>query len=116
MPEIAEVEAVRKDLLRVLKGKRITTVSAVSDKLVLSGISAPELSRALKGRLVRGAGRKGKYFWLELDKKPWPLFHLGMTGRVECFKGEARSLEPPSKNPAADKFLKLALRTSNGGS
>ena len=30
-----------------------------------------------------GSGRKGKYFWLELDRRPWPVFHLGMTGNVE---------------------------------
>jgi formamidopyrimidine-DNA glycosylase len=36
-----------------------------------------------------GAGRKGKHVWLELDARPWPLFHFGMTGSFELYRKEA---------------------------
>lgn len=84
MPELPEVETVRRQLQKNLRGQRIADVQVDPEDRFLFAYVRPEaFRRALKGAKVTGSGRKGKYFWLELDRKPWPVFHLGMTGNVE---------------------------------
>ena len=84
MPELPEVETSRRRLHQVLRGKRLTQVIPdEDDRIVFDQASPADFRRALEGARVRGSGRRGKYFWLELDRRPWPVFHLGMTGNVE---------------------------------
>src|SRR5207237_407773 len=52
------------------------------DRIVYDQDSPERFRKAIEGARVTGSGRKGKYFWLELDRRPWPVFHLGMTGNV----------------------------------
>ncbi len=84
MPELPEVEATRLILEKKLKGLRITEVTPDrDDHIVFDQASPEEVSAALEGARVRKVVRRGKYFWIELDRKPWPVFHLGMTGHIE---------------------------------
>jgi formamidopyrimidine-DNA glycosylase len=52
---------------------------------------------------VTGAGRTGKHLWLELDRRPWPAFHMGMSGWFEVLGPDD---EPP-------RFWKLDLLAGN---
>lgn len=89
MPELPEVETVRRRTEKALKGKRLKEVHAEEgDRYLFAETPLASVKKALLGAKVRGSGRKGKYFWLELDRKPWPLFHLGMTGNVEIKLGK----------------------------
>lgn len=91
MPELAEVEAVRGHLDKILKGKRITDVEVDdSDKFLFMFAPAKDVVKALKGAKIKGSGRWGKYFWLELDRKPWPIFHLGMTGNIAVLSPKSK--------------------------
>jgi formamidopyrimidine-DNA glycosylase len=84
MPELPEVETARRRMERALRGKRLTEVLPHrSDTICFDGATPTEFRQALLGARVMGSGRKGKYFWLELDRRPWPVFHLGMTGNIE---------------------------------
>lgn len=84
MPELPEVETVRAKIVQAVKGQRITEVHAEeSDRFLFAFAPLKEVREALLGARIRGAGRKGKYFWLELDRRPWLLLHLGMSGNVE---------------------------------
>ncbi len=88
MPELPEVETSRRRVERVLKGKRLVEVLPdVDDRIVYDRDDPESFRSAVEGAIVRGTGRKGKYFWLELDRRPWPVFHLGMSGNVEIRKG-----------------------------
>lgn len=81
MPELAEVETVRERLKHNLRGQKITKVLLDADNGYLFAFAkAREVRKTLLRAKVTGAGRKGKYFWIELDRKPWALFHLGMSG------------------------------------
>lgn len=83
MPELAEVEAVRKQIVKQMVGHKIKKVVADdADKYLFAFVKIGDVKKALEGARVQGAGRKGKYFWLELDRKPWPIFHLGMSGNI----------------------------------
>ncbi|MEO8501555.1 MAG: DNA-formamidopyrimidine glycosylase family protein [Vicinamibacteria bacterium] len=103
MPELPEVEAARKAALRHLKGRRIVAARCMKDPIVLAGGTAARMEKSLRGALVEGAGRFGKHLWLELDRKPWPVFHFGMTGEFHFL---ARGAETP-------RFLKLELVLDN---
>lgn len=99
MPELPEVEAARKAALRELKGRRIVEAHCLSDSIVLSGVPPRRIEKALRGATVEDAGRFGKHLWFELDRRPWPVFHFGMTGGFHFFGSEAES----------PRFLKLEL-------
>jgi formamidopyrimidine-DNA glycosylase len=119
MPELPEVESSRRLLEKVLKGARLERVEAADDPLVLSGHSAAEMESKLTGAKVVGAGRKGKYFWLELDPRPWLCGHFGMSGWLHHLGGKESRLLEHGKAPLLDpegrpKFLKLLLEASNG--
>jgi formamidopyrimidine-DNA glycosylase len=90
MPELPEVEAVRRRLEKAFRRKRIVRAQGRPDPIVYDLNDAHRLARALIGRRVEKAGRKGKHFWLELDRRPWPVFHFGMTGWMHLEKGEPR--------------------------
>ncbi len=80
MPELPEVEAARRLAQRVAVGRRIAGVWCAEDPIVLEGVSPARVRRALLGQRVLGARRHGKHLWLELDRRPWPTFHFGMSG------------------------------------
>jgi formamidopyrimidine-DNA glycosylase len=63
------------------------------------------VKKALLKAKVTACKRKGKYLWLELNKKPWPIFHLGMSGSYVLTK------ELPKKLGIS---VKLVLQASNG--
>lgn len=86
MPELPEVEAARKAALRHLRGRRVVEVACRPDAIVLSGVSPRVVEKALRGATVENAGRFGKHLWLELDRKPWPVFHFGMTGGFHFYR------------------------------
>ena len=89
MPELPEVEAARRRLERAMRGRRIRSAEAVHDPIVFRGVSAKRLADALVGRRVKAVRRRGKHLWLELDRRPWPSFHFGMTGAFRIYRDPA---------------------------
>ena len=104
MPELPEVEAQRRRLQRGLRGRRLASVHVSEDPVVYAGRSAREVASALRGRRVQAVCRRGKHLWLELDRRPWPAFHFGMTGWFSFYRREA---ERP-------RFWKMELVTDEG--
>lgn len=81
MPELPEVETIRRDLQRVLRGKRITRVRVRKAKMVRGKARAFE--RRLAGQSVEAVKRRGKLLIFSLgDKKQYLLMHLKMTGQL----------------------------------
>ncbi len=84
MPELPEVETARVRLDKALVGRKITKVIVDKEDYVCYDQDEPAVvARALKGAKVMGTGRKGKYLWLNLDRKRSLLLHFGMTGNIE---------------------------------
>ncbi len=79
MPELPEVETVRRMLAGAIPKKRIARAS-VSDKK-LRGSSLATLPASLKGRTFERPRRTGKFLLLDLDGGVTLLSHLGMSGR-----------------------------------
>jgi formamidopyrimidine-DNA glycosylase len=86
VPELPEAESARRMLQRLLKGRRIASAFVRPDPIVFAGAPAARVAKAIAGRTVRAARRKGKHMWLELDRRPWPAFHFGMSGWFEVYR------------------------------
>ena len=120
MPELPEVETVRRIFDRVLTGRRIVEAEIAEDSIVLKKTPAEVVREAIVGRTVTGTGRIGKYFWLELDTKPWLFGHLGMAGWVREIGASTIRLREHGQAPMEDaegrpKFLKMLLTAEDGG-
>src|SRR4051812_31508157 len=78
MPELPEVEAVRRRLEPAMRGARITRVEVRRQRLRRQ-IPADFASR-VQGRTVRVVERRGKYLLARLSSGETIVMHLGMSG------------------------------------
>ncbi len=81
MPELPEVETIRRGLLPKIKGKKIDSAILTLPRLLEYPAPAQFLHR-LKNTSIRDIGRHGKYLLFHLDNKMDLMIHLGMTGRL----------------------------------
>ncbi|MFO1534103.1 MAG: DNA-formamidopyrimidine glycosylase family protein, partial [Thermoplasmatota archaeon] len=79
MPELPEVETIRRGLDRELKGRRIDGVDWRRAKL--RGAASPHPLEELEGQRVKAVRRHGKFLLLDLSAGTL-LAHLGMTGKL----------------------------------
>ena len=80
MPELPEVETVRRGLALRMTGRRI--VRAELRRPDLRRAFPPRLAERLTGARVGALSRRGKYILIELDDSGTLLLHLGMSGRI----------------------------------
>jgi formamidopyrimidine-DNA glycosylase len=81
MPELPEVEVIRRGLAPRLLGRRFLSVK-VGNKRLRRASSPQRLSRWLPGRRLERLQRRGKYLVFHLEGGVTLLIHLGMTGRL----------------------------------
>jgi formamidopyrimidine-DNA glycosylase len=119
VPELPEVEAARIALRRLAVGRRIVGVQCVNDPIVYEGLAPARFRRALRGRRVRAVHRQGKHLWLELDRRPWPCFHFGMTGGFHAPRRPGvRLVAYGRRHPGQvwpPRFTRLVLTFHDGG-
>ncbi len=83
MPELPEVEVVRRGLERHVVGRTVAAVTVSHPRSVRRHLpGAADFAARLQGRTVVGARRRGKYLWLPLDSGDAALVHLGMSGQL----------------------------------
>ncbi len=80
MPELPEVETVRRGLQPHLEGQRIERLTLNRDGLRWK--FPPDLVQVATGATVTGLRRRSKYVLLDLDREASILIHLGMSGRM----------------------------------
>ena len=119
MPELPEVERGRRVALKVARGRRIVEARCADDPIVFDRVSPARIQRALVGRRVKDVKRHGKHLWFELDRRPWPCLHFGMTGGFHTAPGGPRvRLKSTRKKPDGawpPRFAKLHLVFDDGG-
>ena len=81
MPELPEVETVRRGLQRHLVGRRIERVEVGRERTVRR-TSREALIDGLSGTVIAAADRRGKYLLLPLDSGDTAMIHLRMSGQV----------------------------------
>lgn len=104
MPELPEVETVRRSLQQALAGRRIAEVTRIAWPRTIAEPS-PELFRELLlDRAVLDVDRRAKYVIIRLDRDEALVVHLRMTGQLTVVEREA---EP-------DKHTHIALSLDSG--
>ena len=113
MPELPEVEIVRRGLERVMVGARIDKVELRRADIRFP--FPPGFAARLSGRRIVTLGRRAKYLLFELDSGETLIAHLGMSG---SFRIEKAVTSTPgefhherSKDPKHDHVV---LRLDNG--
>jgi formamidopyrimidine-DNA glycosylase len=106
VPELPEVETVRRGLEKWVVGRRLAAVEVRHPRAVRRHLAgAADFAAALPGRTVTGARRRGKFLWLPLDTGDALVVHLGMSGQL--------LLRPPG---APDEtHLRVRLTFDDGG-
>jgi formamidopyrimidine-DNA glycosylase len=123
VPELPEVETLRRGLLKKALGRRITGVELRLPKLV-RGMDSRRFVARLAGRRVLSIGRRGKYLLFKLDQGTLVL-HLGMTGQLTYWDHRRKDspiflrhrhtgLQKTPTQHAPDKHTHLLLRLDHG--
>jgi formamidopyrimidine-DNA glycosylase len=81
LPELPEVETIRRQLAPALTGRRIVDVR-VLDARWCEPAPPEAIEDALRGRRIDSAGRRGKYLILSLEDDVHLVMHLRMTGNL----------------------------------
>jgi formamidopyrimidine-DNA glycosylase len=81
MPELPEVEVIRRDLVQRIQGRRIQSARISEPRLTRRGGAPREVEAALTGRRVRALRRRGKFFIFDLGQDCL-VVRLGMTGQL----------------------------------
>ncbi len=86
MPELPEVENIRRSLEQRLAGRRITGVRIPSERgkavPVIKGMDETSFRELAVGARIEGVSRRGKYLILHLDNGLLLVIHLRMTGAL----------------------------------
>ncbi|BEP16563.1 bifunctional DNA-formamidopyrimidine glycosylase/DNA-(apurinic or apyrimidinic site) lyase [Acidothermaceae bacterium B102] len=90
MPELPEVETVRRGLEHTVVGRRVASVQVLHDRAVRRHVEGgADFAAALTGRTLLAARRRGKYLWLPLDSGDALITHLGMSGQLVALSPDA---------------------------
>jgi formamidopyrimidine-DNA glycosylase len=92
VPELPEVETIRRDLDKEVVGKRIKTVEVSGLRSIRRHKSKKAFISLLEGRKVSLIQRKGKYLLFKLDDDEVLVIHLGMSGQLLRAKGTREPL------------------------
>ena len=106
MPELPEVETVRRGLEAHVAERTVAAVTVLHPRAVRRhSPGGADFAARLVGRTLRGPRRRGKYLWLPLDSGEALLTHLGMSGQL--------LVEPP--DAPDERHLRVRLSFADGG-
>lgn len=94
MPELPEVEVIRRDLEKEVEGRKIKDVDVSTMRVIRRHPNKKHFRNLLIDRKIRGVGRKGKYLLLRLDDENSLIIHLGMSGQLLREKSAKTPNEP----------------------
>lgn len=115
MPELPEVETVRRGLAPAMEGRRIRRVDLRRDGLRWP--FPPGMAARLTGARVAALGRRSKYLLAGLDSGDTLIVHLGMSGRLLVSGGAAARAAPGlfhHDHPAAEPHDHVVFDLDDG--
>ncbi len=112
MPELPEVEVVRRGLAEHVTGKTITEVCVHHPRAARRHQFGPaDLTARLIGATITGTGRRGKYLWLTLGDEAALVVHLGMSGQMLLGAPTSTSARVQQQS---SNHLRIAARLDDG--
>jgi formamidopyrimidine-DNA glycosylase len=106
MPELPEVEVLRRDLDKEIVGKKIKTVEVSGTRSVRRHRNRKEFIGLLEGRKIAAVQRRGKYLVFRLDGPEALVVHLGMSGQL---------LRAKSAREKAPRHTHVVITFTQGG-
>jgi formamidopyrimidine-DNA glycosylase len=103
MPELPEVETIRRGLEPLVVGRRIVR-AAIRDPRLTRPFDPDEVARQIQGERITSLDRRGKYLVVRFESGRVLLAHLRMTGNFRVAGGE----------PADGPHDRAVLRLDNG--
>jgi formamidopyrimidine-DNA glycosylase len=110
MPELPEVETVRRGLLPVMEGQVIARAQV--NRPDLRWPFPPRMAERLTGAQVTGLRRRSKYILADLSSGETLLIHLGMSGRMLISGAQVGQFY--QQHPAPQKHDHVVLHMANG--
>lgn len=87
MPELPEVETIRRDLEKEVVGRRVKTVEVLGMRSIRRHRTRKDFAGRIEGRKITGIDRRGKYLLVRLEGGEVLVIHLGMSGQLLWSKG-----------------------------
>lgn len=104
MPELPEVEVVRRGLAKWVTNKKIESAQVLHPRAIRNHPGTKKsFNNQLAGQKITAVSRRGKYLWLKLANNQAIVTHLGMSGQVLIAK--------PNQEP--EKHLRIRFTFSN---
>ena len=116
MPELPEVETVRRGLAGLILHRQITKVTGLCDKSLQ--IAPADVSRLVTGATVAGVRRRAKMLMIDLTSGYTLLIHLKMTGQLVYRGDQAWAAGHPNDSMIGelpDKSTRTIFELSGGG-
>ena len=117
MPELPEVETIRRELPRRIIGGVISVVEVRIPKMVNLSVSA--FSRQLRNKKILAVGRRAKMLVLSLSSNRFLVFHLKMTGQLVFVPHQGKTVSGghpiPNIGVLPNKFSHVIFHFRNGG-
>ena len=92
MPELPEIETIRRGLALCIEGRRIEAVTVRRGDLRRP--LPRDFARRLRGRTIEAVARRAKYLLIGLDSGETVIAHLGMSGRLYTRNGTRGTAAP----------------------
>lgn len=102
MPELPDVEIIKKLIDKNMVGKRILDLIVI-DARVIKGFDENTLSKEISDKVVKSIIRHGKYLFISIDNNIWLTMHFGMTGGIVIV----------NKNDEETRFERLSFFLEN---
>jgi formamidopyrimidine-DNA glycosylase len=109
VPELPEVETIRRRLEPLLSGRKIVRAE-INDSLLTRPIAPEELATALAGQEIAELRRRGKYLLVYLESGLTLVIHLRMTGSFRHRRAGARQIAHERARLELDDGSELAYR------
>ncbi len=93
MPELPEVETIRRDLEKDTIGKKIKSVVVSGTRSVRRHENLEDFTSKLESHKIVSVSRKGKYLLIKLDSKDVLVTHFGMSGQLLRIKNNKEPME-----------------------
>lgn len=116
MPELPEVETVRRGLAGLILHRQITKVTSLCDKSLQ--IAPADISRLVTGATVTDVRRRAKLLMIDLTSGYTLLIHLKMTGQLVYRGDQAWAAGHPNDSMIGelpDKSTRTIFELSGGG-
>lgn len=117
MPELPEVETIRRDLERAILNKKIVSLEVKKPKLI-KNVKLEIFRKDLIGVKIVSINRIGKLLYLELSNQKFLLIHLKMTGQL-IFQSNKRIIAgghnyPPVDDQLPSKYSHITFHFKDG--